>query len=236
MSIPQITSLLEFCLTNTYFLFQGKYYEQIQGAVMGSPISPLIANIFMEEFGVKALSSTPSPFPLAKVCWWHLCHQQGRTQSGNSSTHQQPGPTHTVYSGTNTTRLTPFPRDSSHHTTGQHIQHFSLQETKPHRPISTLGQQPPCHCQTKCIQHISTQSQGSLLHTGPTWQGTPTYKVSITTVPISRLGPQPMTSIVYQPQLTKQWQQPQQQQDNNNNNNNNKKNITLVVPYMPGTG
>ena len=28
MSIPQITSLLEFCLTNTYFLFQGKYYEQ----------------------------------------------------------------------------------------------------------------------------------------------------------------------------------------------------------------
>ena len=49
MSIPQITSLLEFCLSNTNFLFQGKYYEQIQGAAMGSPISPLIANIFMEE-------------------------------------------------------------------------------------------------------------------------------------------------------------------------------------------
>ena len=61
MSIPQITSLLEFCLTNTYFLFQGKYYEQVQGAAMGSPISPLIANIFMEEFEVKALSSTPPP-------------------------------------------------------------------------------------------------------------------------------------------------------------------------------
>ena len=27
MSIPQIISLLEFCLTHTYFLFQGKYYE-----------------------------------------------------------------------------------------------------------------------------------------------------------------------------------------------------------------
>ena len=40
MSIPQITSLLEFCLTNTYFLFWGKYYEQVQGAAMGSPISP----------------------------------------------------------------------------------------------------------------------------------------------------------------------------------------------------
>ena len=61
MSIPQITSLLEFCLTHTYFLFQGKYYEQMQGAAMGSPISPLIANIFMEEFEVKALNSFPNP-------------------------------------------------------------------------------------------------------------------------------------------------------------------------------
>ena len=59
MSIPQITSLLEFCLTNNCFLFQGKYYEQVQGAAMGSPISPLIANIFMQEFEVKALRSTP---------------------------------------------------------------------------------------------------------------------------------------------------------------------------------
>ena len=43
MSIQQIVQLLEFCLTNTYFLFQGKYYKQVQGAAMGSPISPLIA-------------------------------------------------------------------------------------------------------------------------------------------------------------------------------------------------
>ena len=50
MSIQQIVQLLEFCLTNTYFLFQGKYYEQVQGAAMGSPISPLIANLFIEEF------------------------------------------------------------------------------------------------------------------------------------------------------------------------------------------
>ena len=63
MSIPQITSLLEFCLTQTYFLFQGKYYQQTQGAAMGSPISPLIANIFMEEFEVKALQSSPNPLP-----------------------------------------------------------------------------------------------------------------------------------------------------------------------------
>ena len=61
MSIHNIVTLLEFCLKNTYFLFQGKYYEQVQGAAMGSPISPLIANLFMDEFEVKALSSFPHP-------------------------------------------------------------------------------------------------------------------------------------------------------------------------------
>ena len=68
MSIPQIVTLLEFCLKNTYFLFQGKYYEQVHGAAMGSPISPLIANLFMEEFEAKALQSAPHPLPLGKVC------------------------------------------------------------------------------------------------------------------------------------------------------------------------
>ena len=53
MSIYNIITLLEFCLKITYFLFQGKYYEQVQGAARGSPISPLIANLFMEEFKVN---------------------------------------------------------------------------------------------------------------------------------------------------------------------------------------
>ena len=61
MSIPQIIILLELCLTNTYFLLQDRYSEQVQGAAMGSPISPLIANIFMEEFEVKVLSTCPHP-------------------------------------------------------------------------------------------------------------------------------------------------------------------------------
>ena len=145
MSIAQITSLLEFCLTNTYFLFQGKYYEQVQGAAMGFPISPLIANIFMEEFEVKALSSTPTPFLKAKVCIWHLCHQSGRTWPGPPQTHQQPRPQHAVYSRTNTTRLTSLSGHTSYHRTRQHLQHISLQETNPYRPISPLGQQPPNH-------------------------------------------------------------------------------------------
>ena len=61
MSIPQIVRLLEFCLKNTHFLFQGKYYKQVHGAAIGSPISPLIANLFMEEFEATALQSAPQP-------------------------------------------------------------------------------------------------------------------------------------------------------------------------------
>ena len=61
MSISHIISLPEFCLKNTYFLFQGTYYEQVHGAAMGFPISPLIANLFMEEFEVTALSAAPTP-------------------------------------------------------------------------------------------------------------------------------------------------------------------------------
>ena len=40
MSIKHIISLLKFCLRSTYFVFQGQYYEQVEGAAMGSPHSP----------------------------------------------------------------------------------------------------------------------------------------------------------------------------------------------------
>ena len=41
MAINNITELLEFCLCNTCFLFQGQFYEQTEGAAMGSPVSPV---------------------------------------------------------------------------------------------------------------------------------------------------------------------------------------------------
>ena len=61
MSIQQIVMLLKFCLKNTYFLFQGKYYKQVHSAAIGSPIRPLITYLFMEEFEVKALSTASDP-------------------------------------------------------------------------------------------------------------------------------------------------------------------------------
>ena len=61
MRVEHITSLLEFCLRTTYFQFQGRFYEQVHGAAMGSPISPIVANLFMEDFETKAISSATNP-------------------------------------------------------------------------------------------------------------------------------------------------------------------------------
>ena len=50
MKVEQVISLLEFCLKTTYFQFQGRFFEQLQRASMGCPISPIVANLYMEGF------------------------------------------------------------------------------------------------------------------------------------------------------------------------------------------
>ena len=67
MKVEHIISLLEFCLKTTYFQFQGSFYEQISGAAMGSPISPIVANLFMEDFEVKAINIAQNPPKMWKM-------------------------------------------------------------------------------------------------------------------------------------------------------------------------
>ena len=69
MAIQQINNLLEFCLRSTCFVFHGQYYEQIERAAMGSPLSPIVANIFMEHFETKALKTAPHPQVCGKDFW-----------------------------------------------------------------------------------------------------------------------------------------------------------------------
>ena len=61
LSVDQVMSLLEYCLTTTYFQYDGQFYQQLEGAAMGSPVSPITANLFMEDFETKALASYPNP-------------------------------------------------------------------------------------------------------------------------------------------------------------------------------
>ena len=49
--------LIDICLRSTYFSFRGDLYEQVDGVAMGSPLSPIVANLYMEYFKGKALNS-----------------------------------------------------------------------------------------------------------------------------------------------------------------------------------
>ena len=235
MSIPQITSLLEFCLTNTYFLFQGKYYEQVQGAAMGSPINPLIANIFMEEFEVKALSSMPPP-----SLWLRFVddtfvinrteHSQALLQHINS---QDPHIQFTV----EPTQQGSLPFLDTLVT----IQQDNTFSTSVYRKPNHTDQ----YLQWDGNHHITTKQSvfDTLAHRAKV--------VSSTQDQLDKELQLHIKSALQQCQFPdwalNQWHQkfinpnqPNNKNNPNNNNpqdsNNNKKNFTIVVTYMPGTG
>ena len=60
-----IIKLLDKCLKCTYFVYKGEYYLQIHGAAMGSPVSPIVCNLYMEYFEQKALAEAKDP-----PRWW----------------------------------------------------------------------------------------------------------------------------------------------------------------------
>ena len=63
--IVEFNKLLELTLTNWIFCFNIKFYKQLQSAAMGSPVSPVITNIYMEYFESIAIPSSP-----ALIKWW----------------------------------------------------------------------------------------------------------------------------------------------------------------------
>ena len=72
MNVVQSISLLEFCLKTTYVQFQGRFFEQLQGPAMGSPISPIVANLYMEAFETKAISTAEHPPRFGRGVWMTL--------------------------------------------------------------------------------------------------------------------------------------------------------------------
>ena len=62
ISIPVILQLLTLCLEDTSFKFRNEFYEMTDGLAMGSPISPIVADIFMhflEQDAIRMMQDRP---------------------------------------------------------------------------------------------------------------------------------------------------------------------------------
>ena len=46
----------------SFFIFDGKFYEQCDGVAMGSPLGPALANVFMYHFENIWLENCPAHF------------------------------------------------------------------------------------------------------------------------------------------------------------------------------
>ena len=101
MSTSSVIELLHVCLNTTYFSFEGQYYQQNDGAAMGSSLSPIVTNISWNILNTSNVAS---------ICRWHLlivASWTGRTQSV-SKAHQRHTTIHPVYHGVRKRRKDPF--------------------------------------------------------------------------------------------------------------------------------
>jgi hypothetical protein len=58
-SIPTLLELLSLCLNNTYFQWNDTFYSQTSGMAMGSPLSPVVCNIYLEIFEAEGIRDFP---------------------------------------------------------------------------------------------------------------------------------------------------------------------------------
>ena len=61
MSKKQLKKLFHFATAQTHFMFNGDYYDQIDGVAMGSPLGPVLANLFMSHHEKRWLSEYQGP-------------------------------------------------------------------------------------------------------------------------------------------------------------------------------
>ena len=61
LDTTDIISLLNFVLSNNCFVYNDSIYKQIHGCAMGSPVSPVVANLCMGAIEEMAINTTPVP-------------------------------------------------------------------------------------------------------------------------------------------------------------------------------
>ncbi|GAB1867929.1 Reverse transcriptase domain-containing protein [Camponotus japonicus] len=63
-NLAQFLYAIELILDSTCFAFDGRFYEQIFGSPMGSPLSPVLADMVMDDLETQCLSSLNFTVPI----------------------------------------------------------------------------------------------------------------------------------------------------------------------------
>lgn len=59
INLDLFLEIVEYCMEASYFCFDGRYYKQIYGTAMGSPLSPIVADIVLDSVINAAMESLP---------------------------------------------------------------------------------------------------------------------------------------------------------------------------------
>jgi len=88
LSLPQLLKAIDLLLSSVCFSFDGKYYSQIYGSSMGSPLSPILADIVLDDLEMCCIQKLDFilhtycryvddifmiiPFTKLELCWTSL--------------------------------------------------------------------------------------------------------------------------------------------------------------------
>ncbi len=131
LSPDQIHYLLLTCVSSSCFQFQDKFYEQTAGISMGSPISMVLADIFMETLELSSLLTAdlrPSLWlryvdddPARSLSLMSSSPGNQKANSATASTGNLPRPTDISTSDPSTTQESSLPKPHPSSTSLQHI-------------------------------------------------------------------------------------------------------------------
>ena len=134
---------------------------KLQGAAMGSPLSPVVANLYMEVFKQQALVKfyCKPRLWMRYVCWWRVCSlaPQGTPPQRIPWPPQQPASFHPVHYGRGV-RQQACLLGCSGGEKGHHRPHFCVQKEDIYRPLSQLRVPPPPQSEER--HHQVPQKQG----------------------------------------------------------------------------